>query len=314
MTRPPADPQGADRGPRPGRWGRPAVAVLLLAGCGSAPAPPDATADDLPAAAIVYEHDIGGNKDVYVLPVAGGEPRRLTTEASDDGLPRFTPDGQAVVYTSDRAGNWQVFEVPIEGGRPIRLRSNPHTEWQADVSPDGRTLAFLSDREGSESLWLMDLQTKEPRALVRQENQPIMGNPDWSPDGGRIVFSSNWHRGHQIFVVDVESGAVERISPPASGGCEPRFSPDGRKVVYVSRPSSTRSRLVEHDLRTHEERVLVDWPALSYDPAYSPDGQELAFASNISGEWVIYRQRLADGRAYRLTFRKGDARYPDYRP
>jgi Tol biopolymer transport system component len=304
MTRPPAERAG---------WGRPIAAVLLLAGCGSAPSPP-AAAEDLEAAAIVYEHTIDGNKDVYILPATGGEPRRLTTEASDDGLPRFTPNGRAVVYTSDRAGNWQIFEIPVEGGRPERVRSNPHTEWQADVSPDGDTLAFLSDRDGTEGLWLMNLQTKEPRALVRQENQPIMGNPDWSPDGRRIVFSSNWHRGHQIYVVEAESGAVERISPLASGGCEPRFSPDGKKVVYVSRPSSTRSRLVEHDLGTHAERVLVDWPALNYDPAYSPDGRELAFASNISGEWVLYRQRLSDGRAYRLTFRKGDARYPDYRP
>jgi len=112
-------------------------------------------------------------------------------------------------------------------------------------------------------------------------------------------------------VVDVLSGEVERISPLASGGCEPRFSPDGKKVVYVSRRHlKTTSRLVEHDLKNHEERGLVDWPALNYDPVYSPDGSELAFASDITGEWVVYRQRLADGRAYRLTFRKGAARYP----
>ena len=62
-------------------------------------------------------------------------------------------------------------------------------------------------------------------------------------------------------------------------------------------------------------RVLVDWPALSYDPVYSPDGSEIAFASTVAGGgWEIYRQRLADGRASRVTFAGGDARYPDYRP
>ncbi len=74
------------------------------------------------------------------------------------------------------------------------------------------------------------------------------------------------------------------------------------------------SRLVAHDLETGEEEVLVDWPAMSYDPAFSPDGTEIAFASNISGNYAIYRQRLSDGQAWRVTFGPGEARYPDYRP
>jgi Tol biopolymer transport system component len=71
---------------------------------------------------------------------------------------------------------------------------------------------------------------------------------------------------------------------------------------------------VEHDLTTGAERVLVDWPALNYDPGYSEDGREIAFASNITGEYAIYRQRIADGRSWRVTFGAGAARYPDYRP
>src|SRR5262249_21199268 len=96
---------------------------------------------------------------------------------------------------------------------------------------------------------------------------------------------------------------------------EPHFSRDGRKVVYVSRRHFGReSRLVEHELASDTERELVSWPALNYDPVYSPDGSELAFASNITGEYSVYRQRLSDGRAWRVTLGPGPARYPDYRP
>jgi Tol biopolymer transport system component len=48
--------------------------------------------------------------------------------------------------------------------------------------------------------------------------------------------------------------------------------------------------------------------------AASPDGSELAFASNVTGEYAVYRQRLSDGQAWRVTFGPGPARYPDYRP
>ena len=73
------------------------------------------------------------------------------------------------------------------------------------------------------------------------------------------------------------------------------------------------SHLVEHDLASGEERALVSWPALNYDPVYSPDSSELAFASNITGEYVIYRQRLSDAQAWRVTFGPGPARSPDYK-
>jgi TolB protein len=219
------------------------------------------------------------------------------------------------VFTSLRSGHYQIYEIPVSGGPARRVRENAATEYQADVSPDGRTLAFLSNLDGPERLLLQDLAGGGVRELVRHGTDTIFGNPNWSPDGRFITFSSNHRIGHQIYVVDVASGQERRLSPVAGGGCEPRFSRDGKKVVYVSRRHfGGVSRLVEHDLASGEERPLVAWPALNYDPVYSPDGSELAFASNITGEYAVYRQRLSDGRAWRVTFGPGLARYPDYRP
>jgi Tol biopolymer transport system component len=264
----------------------------------------------------VYERTVGGNLDVFVVPASGGAERRLTRHPAEDALPRWTPDGRAVIFSSRRSGSWQLWEAAPEGGEPRRLRENAHTEYQADPSPDGGRIAFLSDEEGRECLWVMERGSGASRLLVRHGRRSILGNPHWSPDGGRIVFSSNWKIGHQVYVLDVTSGAQTRVSAIASGGCEPRFSRDGRKVAYVNRGhfGGERSTLVEHDLATGEEKVLVDWPALNYDPVYSPDATEIAFASDVSGEYAIYRQRLSDGKSWRVTFGPGPARHPDYRP
>jgi TolB protein len=205
--------------------------------------------------------------------------------------------------------------VPAKGGAARRLRTNAATEYQADYAPDGKRLAFLTNLDGPERLVVQDLETGAVRDLVHHGDGVIFGNPHWSPDGAWITFSSNYRIGHHIYVVEVATGKQRRISPITSGGCEPRFSRDGKKVVYVGRRHlSGESKLVEHDLATNEERALVSWPALNYDPVYSPDGSELAFASNITGEYQVYRQRLADGKAWRVTFAPGLARYPDYRP
>jgi Tol biopolymer transport system component len=86
-------------------------------------------------------------------------------------------------------------------------------------------------------------------------------------------------------------------------------------VIYVDRGHlGDTSLLTEFDLTSGQRKTVVDWPALNYDPAYAPDGSEIAFASNITGEYAIYRQRLSDGKSWRVTHERGDARYPDYRP
>jgi len=291
--------------------------VVLALGCGgakTAPPPAPGTSGDLPAA-LVYERVVEGNQDVYLIPAAGGQERRLTDHPAQDGLPRFTHDGKSVLFTSERSGNWQIWEVGPRGGEARRVRTNAHTEWQVDESMDGRRLAFLSNLDGAEGLFVMDRASGETRRLVRHGRNSILGNPDWSPDGRRIVFSSNWRIGHQIYLLDLDKSDDARLSPVLGGGCEPRYSPDGRKVVYVSRGHhGDKSRLVEHDIESGKETVLVGWPALNYGPVYSPDGSELAFASNITGEYVIYRQRIADGKSWRVTFGPGAARNPDYRP
>ena len=295
--------------------------MILGAACRRAPAAKGAEAGTATAAdgerawTLVYDHVVAGNQDLYTIPSTGGVARRLTDDPAHDMLPRFTHDGRAVLFASDRSGQWQIWEVPAEGGTARRVRTNSSVEYQVDESPDGRTLAFLSNEPGAESLLLAPRAGGAARVLVRHGANTIMGNPDWSSDGAQITFSSNWRVGHQIYVVNAGSGEARRISPLHRGGCEPRFSPDGRRVVYVDRGHlGDTSLLTEIDLVSGERKTIVDWPALNYDPAYSPDGREIAFASNITGEYAVYRQRLADGRSWRVTHERGDARYPDYRP
>ena len=306
-----------------GRCPAPATVLLLgLLACRGAvsqdkPAPASAPGPDS-ADILVFEKKLGGGKeDIYVIPARGGAERRLSDDPGTDILPRFTPDGRSVVFSSDRSGRFQLWEVPADGGPAQRIRSSGAEEWQADPSPDGGRIAFLSDIEGPVSLFILNRSNGAIRLLVRHGRRTDIGNPNWSPDGRRIVFSSNKGLGgHHVYVVDVATGQEQRASGFLAGACEPRFSRDGRSVVFVDRShiARNRSRIVERDLASGTERGLVDWPALNYDPVFSPDGKEIAFASTVAGANAIYRLRLADGKSWRVTFGPGEARHPDYAP
>jgi TolB protein len=263
---------------------------------------------------LAYERELGGKRDVCFVPVAGGTERCLEHPA-DDAWPRFFPDGLRVLFASDRSGRFQLWQTPVAGGPATRLRESSAREWQADVSEDGARVAFLSDAAGRDSLRILALPGLREREIERHGARTTMGNPDFSPDGRSIVFSSNATLGHHVYLWREGDRAARRISPLFHGGCSPRFTPDGRKVVYVARRHLKKtSWIVEHDLASGDERTLIDWPALNYDPAVSPDGRELAFASSVTGVFQVYRLRLADGRSWRVTYGLGAARMPDYQP
>jgi TolB protein len=129
--------------------------------------------------------------------------------------------------------------------------------------------------------------------------------PAVSPDGGTIAFSARgW-----IWTMNAGGGTARRITKGAGLDSRPAWHPDGRRLAFV-RDDTRSTDILEVDVATGTETVLVDGPAAALDPAYFPDGSALYYASAETGDLEIYRMDLATREKTRIT----NARGLDLRP
>ena len=169
-----------------------------------------------------------GNRDLWVLPVAGGEMTPLTTDPTPDWNPRWSPDGREMLFYALRSGNRDIWVMPAGGGQARQLTSQPEIEWYATWSPDGRDIAYQKQTAGSGSeIWIVKAMGGQPRLMSEAVQQG--GQPAWSPDGEWLVFRD----GRSLVRVNSSGGPRLPLTiPPTHSPNVPRFSADGQSIYY----------------------------------------------------------------------------------
>ncbi|HEX6161607.1 MAG TPA: PDZ domain-containing protein, partial [Thermoanaerobaculia bacterium] len=137
--------------------------------------------------------------DIWMVPSAGGDARRLTSGEGLEYFPKFSPDGKWIAFTGEYSGTKQVFVISTDGGTP-------------------RQLTFYND-----------VGSIPPRGGI--DNRVL----DWTPDGKQILFLPHrvpWSdRMARPYVIDVNGGMERPLAIPEGGGG--MYSPDGTKLVYT---------------------------------------------------------------------------------
>ena len=184
---------------------------------------------------------MGARSDLYRVPVAGGEPRPVTSDHDGSTVSgAWTADGTEIIF----AGDWYeggLFRVNAQGGKPQPLSPGGQFGYYPSISRQGHRLVY-SEQTYDTDIWRLDLSpapSGKPPALTRLiSSSRREDTPNFSPDGKRIVFSSNRSGHWEIWVCDSDGqNSVQLTSfggPYITG--TPRWSPDGESIAFDSRP------------------------------------------------------------------------------
>ena len=227
--------------------------------------------------------------DIWIMPTRGGEATRLTSGPSQDGWPRFRPDGGAIAYQSDRRGNSDLYLLDLKTKKIRRLTSHKANDFFHNWSPDGRYLVFTSERSGNRDIWRLEVATGELNQLTKHPEAD--DDPAYAPDGKLIAFDSGREGGlvnHHIFVMNADGSAVRRVTSGTGLYQVPSFSPDGSLLCYESaNPGTGRPGGLYVVATKGGPRMSIS--ANGTGANWSPRGDYIYFAVGDDGAQEIYR-------------------------
>ncbi len=166
----------------------------------------------------------------------------------------------------------------------------PTEQYSPTWSPDGQRIAFMSD----EDIYVMDLKGSEVTRLTNNPDNDF--HPSWSPDGRQIVFVSRRDDNDEIYVMNVDGSGQTRLTRTLGYKWSPIWSPDGRRIVFESNAGDDYPEIYMINVECvslpegcgSSLTNLTDHPAIDNFPAWSPDGQRVAFVSNRDSDYDIY--------------------------
>jgi Tol biopolymer transport system component len=247
--------------------------------------------------------------DVYLAPMAGGEPRRLTFENAILYHPTWTPDGRNILFGSI-SSNTGLWKVPATGGKPEPIEAVGQNVIGFAISRQGNRLVWAQGVFDS-NIWQIELaggpmptvQKQSAKALIASTKGDV--SSQFSPDGQRIVFSSSRSGSPEIWVCS--SGGQRPIQLTSFNRAitgSPRWSPDGRQIVFDGRPEGN-AEIYVINAEGGKPRRLTTESSEDIVPSWSRDGQWIYFCSNRSGSQQLWKMPAAGGQAVQVTKQGG---------
>lgn len=234
-------------------------------------------------------HISSAARDIRIFDLANKNHRKITSFGGEDLSPVFAADDKTVYYLSEQSGIFNVTRTDIDGADPQQLTTFADHPVRDLTIADNDTLCFFWNGEiytmapnGEPKRLAVSIKRDKPSEY---QTKPLGGprNMTPAPSGKEVAFVA---RG-DIFVTSVETNVTKQVTQTPGPERGLTFSPDGRTLVYAGERNNSWN-LYKVELTREEESYffestvlketpLLEEPAEAFQPAFSPDGKEVAY-------------------------------------
>jgi Tol biopolymer transport system component len=216
----------------------------------------------------------------------------------------WSPDGRTLAFSSGRAGLYSLWTVPASGGAISWLAGGGSKLKHPTGVPKRNALAY-ENWIYEVNLWSVDGAGAATRITTSTDEWEY--HPEVSPDGTRVAFVSTRSGSEEIWITGIDGRDPSQVTSfHGPRVATPRFSPDGRSLVFTARPDG-RADVYVVELASRATRRVTDDPADDVTPSFTRDGASILFSSRRTGAWEVWRVPAAGGAATRLTTGGGSA-------
>jgi TolB protein len=245
--------------------------------------------------------------EVYLMEADGTNPRRLTENAAGDGFPVLSPDGKKIVFDSNRniavgepLNTLEMFVMNTDGSEQTPLLRGGSASW----SPDSKHIVFHRSASGTglpvkpdagaattdSDIFVINVDDflggiEQPTNLTNNGAGAVDDDPDWSPAGQQIVFTSHAPGDEpsplsaELYVTDADGTGLRRVTDNRQEERSPDWSPDGERLAFSCHTDSADQ---DHEICVMNAdgtglTRLTDNTLTELSPSWSPDGNQIAF-------------------------------------
>jgi Tol biopolymer transport system component len=264
------------------------------------------------AGKIIYQSVKDGNLDLFSIDVNGGTPIRLTDDPANDIAPTYISATNQIGFASNRQDYWNLYSMDMDGKnlKKVTNKVSLQVSDSPDWSIDGKFItASLSDYQTgcgatfatrcNGDIYVLNSDGTNFKNLTNLVESDW--SPDWSPDGQKIIFSSDRDGDAEVYVMNKDGSSLIQLTNNSGYDGRPRWSPDGKKISFETDRDKGNWDIYIMNADGSDPEQITDNPGNDYFASWSPDGKWLVYISDKSGDNEIFIVNIDNHKSRQVT-------------